>query len=144
MTFSPTCSPGSRSKLQSAARGHHLLVERAAVGDGVVDRGVDGAATTAPAISSRRHAQLRRRQRDAVEAGERVAHGVVAAGAHVVDERGDRRPQLGVEDVVETAGAQRARARLVHLRPAHPAHHCIDRTTGIAVERRCSAHEHSP
>ena len=38
---------------------------------------------------------------DPVETGERVAHGGVAALAHVVDQLADRRPQRRIEDLVE-------------------------------------------
>jgi hypothetical protein len=44
---------------------------------------------------------------------QRVAHRGVAALAHVVDQRADRRAQFGVEDVVEAPRAQRCPLGLV-------------------------------
>ncbi len=52
-TFSPTCSPGSGSNVQSVARADQLLVERPAVGDGVVEGGVDGRRDRRPHRSRR-------------------------------------------------------------------------------------------
>ena len=73
--------------------------------------------TSAAAISSAVTRSSSGVERDAVEAGERVAHRVVAAVADVLDQRGDRRAQLGVEDVGQPAGAQRGPRGLVHRRP---------------------------
>ena len=73
-----------RLGLEASSRrgpGHQLLVERPAVGDGVVERGVDVVGRpSAAAISSAVTRSWSGVERDAVEAGQRVAHGDVAAG----------------------------------------------------------------
>ena len=80
------------------------------------------------------HPELFGREVDPVELAECVAHRVVATVAHVVDQRSDRRSQIGVEDVVEAAAATGPIAGgVVHRRPPLPAHHAHhrDATGGV-------------
>ena len=115
--------PGLGLEAPVAVAGEDLLVERPAVGDGVVERGVDLGRHGGRGDLVGGHPQPVRRDVDPVEAGQRVAHGGVAAVAHVLDERGDRAAQVGIEDVGEPPGAQRGASGLVHLGPDHPPHH---------------------
>ena len=79
--------PGLRLEAPVGRPRQDLLVERPAVGDRVVERGVDRRRHDGGGDLVGRDAQLVRRQRDAVEAGERVAHRGVAALADVLDQR---------------------------------------------------------
>ena len=76
--FSPTVRPGSLSKLQSAARAMQLFVERAEVGDRVVDRGVDLGRDACGGELVGGGLQLVRLERHLVEVAQRTAHGLVA------------------------------------------------------------------
>ena len=62
-------------------------------------------------------------QSHAVVAGERLAHSLVAARSDVVDQFADRRPQVGVEDVVEPTTAELSTLRCRQLPPHQTAHH---------------------
>ncbi len=114
--------------------GELVLAEGADVGDRIVDRRVD----------LRRHrsrldlvggdAQLGGFDGDTVEALERSADGVIAARAHVVDQLPDRRPQLGIEDGIESAAVQRSAVGLVHVCPPRRPH---DRGHGSRRYRPC-------
>ncbi len=119
----------TRLRLEAPVGGarHQLLVERPAVGDRVVEGGVDLRGDGGRGDLVGGHPQLVRCERDPVEARQGVAHGGVAALADVLDERGDRAAQLGVEDVGQPAGAQRGACGLVHRRPLQPPHHRVHR-----------------
>ena len=60
--------------------------------DGVVERGVDLGRDLGGGEFVVAHGELRRLEIDAVEAAERIAHAIVAALAHVVDQLADRPP----------------------------------------------------
>ena len=110
MTFSPTRSPGSGSKLQSPARAISCSLNARQWAMASSSAASTACDTVAAASSSSVTRSCSGASVDAVEAGERVAHGVVAAGAHVVDQRGDRLAQRRVEDVAEPRGHSAARA----------------------------------
>ena len=102
---------------------HLRLVERSQVADRIVDRGVDVGADGRSFELVGADPQPGRFDLDAVESGQRIAHGGIAPFTDIVDQRTDRASEVGVEDVIETTAHQGSSGRGVHLGPTLPAHH---------------------
>ena len=115
----PRAAPARARTSQSPSRASWLLVERPAVGDGVVEGAVD-------LVADRGGVDLVGRTRGAGRASAstpskraRASHTAASPRvADVVDQRADRPAQLGVEDVVEPRRNSASRPALVELRPA--------------------------
>ncbi len=129
--------------LPVAATLHLGFVEPSQVRDRIVEGGIDRVADDGVGDLGRAHPQLVGLEVDPVELPERIAHGFVTTVAHVVDQRPDRRPQVGVEDVVEPASEQGGAGGLVHGGPLLPAHHAhrADATADTIVGHRTFGRE---
>ena len=106
--------------------GELVLAEGADVGDRIVDRFVDLWGDRGRVDLLGGDAELARRDRHAVEAGQRVTDGGIAALAYVVDQPSDRRPQLRIEDRVESSSEERLAVRVVRVGPPPHPHHVHD------------------
>ena len=69
-----------------------------------------------------------------IEVAEGSADGVVAVDAYVFDDATDGVAQGRIEDVIESAMAQRSAISLAHVVPSHPSHHSHGRN-GTRIER---------
>jgi hypothetical protein len=99
------------------------LVESAKVVDRVVDRSIDCVGYDRLVEFVIGDSKSFGCDVEAIELGERVAHGFVTALANVFDQLADRGTQPGLEDVVEPAMHQRATRFAVHVQPHLTTHH---------------------
>ena len=98
------------------------------MGDRVVEGCVHRRRDSSPFELLRADGQLLGGHLDAIEPGQRIAHGRVAPLPDVVDECCDRLPERRVEDVVQPSAHEGGPRVAVHVVPHLPAHHRIDAT----------------